>query len=253
MLTAAGVFVVGMVVLPSVEPEPAPVPAAPPPAPEPPPPPPPPPPAAPVDAATVVDAGIAAPEPPKPAKEPPKEAAKAPDKEPAAAPAASIPTPAKSDAASKGPDKDVAREAWRKNLPDVSAEAGKAAILIPIKGSIEGAVFHVSPKPRFVLVTLPKAEPMITMPFYSIKRDGFRQLWLSKDKESGAATIKVNLLGEASDPQVEIKDEFVRVTVRRPAEAAAPAAAAPAPAPAAEPTAGEPTPPAPAPPAPAHD
>ena len=49
-------------------------------------------------------------------------------------------------------DKDVARDAWRKNLPDISPEPGKAAILIPIKGSIESATYHVTVKPRSVLI-----------------------------------------------------------------------------------------------------
>jgi hypothetical protein len=116
-------------------------------------------------------------------------------------------------------DKDVARDAWRRNLPDVSSEPGKAAMLIPIKGSIEGSTYHVSAKPKSVLVVLPKGDSMITMPFYSVKRDGFRQLWIKKEDESGT-TLRI-VLGEASDPQVEIRDDFVRVTIRRPAGAPA--------------------------------
>jgi hypothetical protein len=57
---------------------------------------------------------------------------------------------------------------------------------------------------------------MITMEFYGIKRDGFRQLWIKKDDAGTSLRI---VLGDASDPQVEIKDEFVRVTVRRPTDA----------------------------------
>jgi hypothetical protein len=173
-------------------------------------------------------------------------------------------------------DKDVAREAWRKNLPDITPEAGKAAILVPIKGSIEGATYHVTVRPRSVLVTLPKGESMITMPFYNIRHDGFRQLWIKKDDDTAATTIRI-VLGENVDPQVEIKDDFVRVTIRRPTEgaaaagtstpapsaaAASSAATAPASAPtpaAASPTpaAASPTPPAeaptPPPTPPAHD
>ena len=82
-------------------------------------------------------------------------------------------------------------------------------------------------KPKSVLVTMPKAESMITMPFYNLRRDGYRQLWIKKDDATGTTTIRI-VLGEASDPQVEIKDEFVRVVVRRPVDVApqgAPAAA----------------------------
>jgi hypothetical protein len=240
MVTAAAVFVVGMAILPAVSHEPEPVPVAPPP-----PPPPPPPAPEPAPDAAAADAGVAAvhPEPPAASPAPPAPAAVTPQGKPeaAAAAAAQVEAPAKDEASpprDRSADKDLAREAWRKNQPDITTEPGKAALLVPIKGSIEGAVFHVSAKPRFVLVTLPKAESMITMPFYSIKHDGFSKLWLGKDKDSAATTVKLTL-GDASDPQVEIKDDFIRVTVRRPV-------AAPQTAPAAEPA------PAP-PPAPAHD
>jgi len=92
-------------------------------------------------------------------------------------------------------------------------------MLIPIKGPIEGATYHITAKPRSVLIMLPKGESMITMPFYGVRHDGFSQLWIKKDEQAGT-TIRV-VLSEAGDPHVEIKDEFVRVTVRRPAPARA--------------------------------
>jgi hypothetical protein len=269
IVTAGAVFGLGVLILPSISPEAPPVPVA---APPPPAPPPPPPPVAALDAAVALDAAKAdgatvdastdvptkvspkaAPKP-TPAPTPTPVEAPAPpvavEKKPAAAPS----TTAKADTSGtheKSADKDVARDAWRKNLPDISPEPGKSSILIPIKGSIDGSTYHVTAKPKSVLISLPKGESMITMPFYNIRHDGFRQLWIKKDDQTGATTIRV-VLGEATDPQVEIKDEFVRVTVRRPDEApaasATPAAAAPsAPEPAAAtPAAHEPT-------APAHD
>jgi len=145
----------------------------------------------------------------------------------AAAPAAAAPEHRTADRGEKPTDKDTAREAWRRNLPDISSDHGKASILIPIRGSTEGATYHVTNKPRAVLVNLPKGESMITMRYYRLKRDGFHQLWI-KQEEAEGTTLRVVLEG-AYDPQVEIKDDFVRVTVRRPAESSA----APAPAPAA--------------------
>jgi hypothetical protein len=168
-----------------------------------------------------------------------KPAARTPDAGAAASTASTLaeakPEPAKPEAAEpkstsssreKSPDKEVAREAWRKNLPDITTEAGKSAILIPNKGSIDGSTYHVTAKPKSVLVTLPKGESMITMPFYNLRRDGYRQLWIKKDDATGTTTIRI-VLGEASDPQVEIKEDFVRVVVRRPADAAPSAPAAP--------------------------
>jgi hypothetical protein len=250
MFTAAAVFGVGMLVLPPIEP-PAPEPVAPPPPPIPPPPP------APVPAPTldgpVAEARPAAPDAqPTPSTaetkpEPAQEAGQEPKQEPSRqakaeaqpepkpkadkTPSAPAVAPAKVEAPTpreKQVDKEVARDAWRKNLPDIAAEPGKASMLIPIKGSIEGSTYHVTAKPRSVLITLPKGESMITMPFYNVRHDGFRQLWIKKDDETGTV-IRV-VLGDGIDPQVEIKDEFVRVTVRRLADAGA---AAPAPTPAA--------------------
>jgi hypothetical protein len=284
LVTAGAVFGLGMLVLPPIAPDEAPVPAPvpPPPAPAAPTPSPAPPPAAPdepPEAGTSPADAAAAPTAPKAAavSEPapaPKPATAAPAKAPETAPApkpalaapVTPPAAAKSDAAPSGEApvahgkladkdlKDLAREAWRKNLPDISAEAGKASMLIPIRGSIEGAVFHVTTKPRSVLITLPKAESMITMEFYGPKRNGFRQLWIKK--EDVGTTMRV-VLGDATDPQVEIKEEFVRVTVRRPTEAsgAAPSGGAPtgtggapapeAPTPAATDAPAKPTTPAP--------
>jgi hypothetical protein len=273
IVTAGAVFGLGVLILPSISPEAPPVPVA---APPPPAPPPPPPPVAARDAAVALDAAKAdaatvevsteaptevpektstkvAPKP-MPAPEPTPVEAPAPPVAVQKAKAAAEPsTPAKADTSGtheKSADKDVARDAWRKNLPDISPEPGKSSILIPIKGSTDGSTYHVTAKPKSVLISLPKGESMITMPFYNIRHDGFRQLWIKKDDQTGATTIRV-VLGEATDPQVEIKDEFVRVTVRRPDESAAtatPAAASPsAPEPAAAtPAAHEPT-------APAHD
>jgi hypothetical protein len=113
----------------------------------------------------------------------------------------------------KATDRDAAREAWRHNLPDISVDSGKAAILIPIRGSIEGATYHVISKPHAVQVNLPKATPMVTMPYYKLKREGFRQLWVKQDDAEGT-TLKV-VLAEGLDPQVEIKDDFVRVVIRQ--------------------------------------
>jgi hypothetical protein len=259
IVTAGAVFGLGVLILPSISPEAPPVPAA---APPPPAPPPPPSPVAAVDAAAALDAAKAdaavvevspqaAPAPP-PAPRP----TAAEDPAPPAAvekvkPAADLANEESSGSHEKGADKDVARDAWRKNLPDISPEPGKSSILIPIKGSTDGSTYHVTAKPRSVLISLPKGESMITMPFYSIRHDGFRQLWIKKDDQTGVTTIRV-VLGDATDPQVEIKDEFVRVTVRRPEEAPA-ATTTPAAAPASVPEPAAPTPIAHEPAAPAHD
>jgi hypothetical protein len=222
LATAGATFAVGMIVLPIEKPAPEPPPPAalsPPPAPAAPPPAPVPAPA--TDAAALTDASASTPGDAKAAPAPTDATA-----EPAAkADAAAAPEAASGGAKAEAPasrektaEKDVAREAWRKNQPDISVDGGKATMIIPIKGSIDGATYHVTTKPRSVLVTLPKGESMITMPYYPLKRDGFRQLWIKKDEQSGATVLRI-VLGDGSEPQADIKDDYVRVTVRRPAEA----------------------------------
>jgi hypothetical protein len=124
------------------------------------------------------------------------------------------PAPERKASGEKASDKDTAREAWRRNLPDIAVDGNKATMLIPIRGSIEGATYHVTNKPRAVLVSLPQGESMITMRYYRIKHDGFHQLWI-KQEDGGGTSLRV-VLQHSVDPTVEIKDDFVRVTIRRP-------------------------------------
>jgi hypothetical protein len=129
-------------------------------------------------------------------------------------------------------DKDLAREAWRRNRPDVSADAGKASILIPLKGSIAGASFRVTNRPHAVIVTLPSAASLITMRVYRVRRDGFRLLWIDQAEKDAnpkdGTSLKIGL-ADLGDPIVEIKDDFVRVTVHRPAPGAPSPEGTPAP------------------------
>jgi len=115
-------------------------------------------------------------------------------------------------------DKDLAREAWRRNRPDVSVSGNKAALLIPIRGSIKGADFKIVDKRRTVVVTLPKAVSMVTMKVYNLKHPSFRRIWIDQDEANAQPEDGTKLrvtLSQTLDPQVEITDDFVRVTVRR--------------------------------------
>ena len=121
--------------------------------------------------------------------------------------------------AEKQSDKDIAREAWRRNLPDVRVDGPRATLLIPLKGSSQGATFHVTNRPRAVVVKLPQAASMITMRLYRVEREGFRLVRINqaeKDaKPEDGTELKISLT-DSGGPDVEIKDDYVRVTVRRP-------------------------------------
>jgi hypothetical protein len=139
----------------------------------------------------------------------------------ATAPPARKPGPPESQA-----DKDLAHESWRKNKPDVSVAGGKASILIPIKGSTDDGDYKFNRRTRTVIITLPKAASLNTMHFYKLKRDGFHALWTDqaeKDAQASDGTKLRLVLAVSADPQVELRDDFVRVTIARPEAKAAPA------------------------------
>ena len=117
-------------------------------------------------------------------------------------------------------DKDIAREAWRHNAPDVRVEDVRAELLVPLKGSSAGATFHITNRPHAVIIKLPKAAALITMKLYRLKKHGFRQLWIYQNETDAKAedgTVLKVIVTDPGPPEVELRDEFVRVTIRDPA------------------------------------
>lgn len=232
-VTAAIVFVIGQQLFP-VKPKqpPAPPPTA---AETPPPAPPPPTPVA--DAASAVatppaaeagavaaktaDAGaaVAEAEPTDKAAKPEKAEAEKGDKADTEKPAADDAAAAKPIDKQHQADRDLAREAWRRNRPDISVSGTKTSIMVPIKGSTKGADFKIIDKKRKVIVTLPKAVSMVTLRVYNLKHPSFKKVWIDQDEANAQPTDGTKLrfiLSDSFDPQVEITDDFVRVTIRRP-------------------------------------
>jgi hypothetical protein len=118
-------------------------------------------------------------------------------------------------------DKDVARAAWRANWPDIRTLGPRASIIIPIKGSAEGSSYRVFAKSRSIVITLPHAASLNTMHFYRLDQAGFRALWIFQDEHNALpeAGSKLRLtLEAAAAPQVEFYDDFVKITIRSPAE-----------------------------------
>ena len=138
------------------------------------------------------------------------------DEEKPTPPAAASPA---TDKTEKQSDKDLAREAWRRNKPDLSVDGPRASLLIPLKGSSEGSSFTVINNPHAVVVKLPQAASMITMRLYKIEREGFRLVRINqaeKDAQPEDGTELKISLSDLGPPEVEVKDDFVRITVRRP-------------------------------------
>jgi hypothetical protein len=233
-VTAAIVFVIGQQLFPikpkQFQPPPPPAPTA---APETPPP------TAPVPAADAASqanaaagdasAGAAATAPVTPdagkaavaEQEPPAEPTKPADEPPAEDAATASPERKLADK-QKQADRELAREAWRRNRPDISVVGTKTSILVPIRGSIKGADFKILRKSRTVVVSLPKAVSMITLRVYNLKHPSFKKLWIDQDEANAQPKDGTKLrliLSQTFDPQVEITDDFVRVTIRRPESA----------------------------------
>ncbi len=114
-------------------------------------------------------------------------------------------------------DKDIARAAWRANWPDIRAVGPRASIIIPIKGSAKGGSYRFFAKTRAIAVTLPHGASLNTMRFYRLDQEGFRALWIFQDENNALPEDGTKLrltLDVAATPQVELYDDFVKITVR---------------------------------------
>ncbi|HEY4186971.1 MAG TPA: hypothetical protein VGP07_17980 [Polyangia bacterium] len=211
-------------------------------APPPPPPPPvaappPPPPSAPSDAAgdkkesdalPSADTGAADLPAEKPAAASGDAAAKVPAEEAAAAaPPVDANVTADADAGTEtNPDcalaeKDMSREAWRRNWPTTClvGDTGKAFILIPIKGSIENGTWELRRKPvREARINLPQAESQLTLKLYKLKRMGFKDLKIGGMDDGNGTRFRVRLQNGAGDPVFDVKDGYAKITVAIPTD-----------------------------------
>jgi len=125
------------------------------------------------------------------------------------------------------PEKDMAREAWRRNWPTICtvADTGKGFILIPVKGSVQNAVVELKRKPvREARVSLPQAESQLTLKLYKLKKLGFKDLKVGPvDESAGTGTrLRVRLMPGAGDPVFDVKDGYAKITVSSPDKAEKP-------------------------------
>jgi len=119
------------------------------------------------------------------------------------------------------PEKDMAREAWRRNWPTICAlaDSGKGFILIPVKGPVQNAVVELKRKPvREARVSLPQAESQLTLKLYKLKKLGFKDLKVGPiDESAGTGTrLRVRLMPGAGDPVFDVKDGYAKITVATP-------------------------------------
>ena len=87
--------------------------------------------------------------------------------------------------------------------------------MVPLKGSAAGATFHITNRPHAVIIKLPKAAALITMKLYRPRRLQAGVIYQNETdaKPEDGTVIKV-IVTDPGPPEVEIKDDFVRVTIR---------------------------------------
>jgi hypothetical protein len=116
------------------------------------------------------------------------------------------------------PEKDIAREAWRKNIPTIclggSGRNQKASIYLPLKGTTADATYDYRRKQRLVRIIAPSAVSQLTMVQYKLRRHGFRDLKLAA--EGNGSKFRLSLEKGFSDPVVELKESFIRVVISVP-------------------------------------
>lgn len=114
------------------------------------------------------------------------------------------------------PDKDLARESWRRNWPAICSlrASGKAFILLPIKGPLDGEnhALHGHPTREARINLAPGTESLLTMKQYKMNRLGFKEVWVHTG-DNGRSHLRVKLLPGAGDPVFEIKDGYAKITV----------------------------------------
>jgi hypothetical protein len=118
-------------------------------------------------------------------------------------------------------DKEISREAWRRNWPIVcKAAAGeKVAIFIPLKGSLDGETHEVRQRPtREVRINLPAGESLLTMRLYKLRRMGIVDLRvLPWEGKAHGTRLRLKLQPGEVDPVLEIKDGYAKITLDTPA------------------------------------
>jgi hypothetical protein len=117
------------------------------------------------------------------------------------------------------PEKDMAREAWRRNWPTICSIGDKGFILIPVKGPIQNAIVELKRKPvREARVSIPQAESQLTLKLYKLKRLGFKDLKVGPMDESAntGTRLRVRLMPGAGDPVFDVKDGYAKITVATP-------------------------------------
>jgi hypothetical protein len=168
------------------------------------------------DAAKTGDAAL--PDVPESAKDAAKEPAENDKAEgkPSAAEDPSIPVPHTPPDCSL-PDKDIAREAWRRNSPTLckGTDGDRVSLFIPLKGTLDGETHELRQASREVRINLPAGESLLTLRQYKVRRSGFKDLRILPT-DSGGTRLRLKLQSGTGEPSFDMKDGYAKITITSP-------------------------------------
>jgi hypothetical protein len=117
-------------------------------------------------------------------------------------------------------DKDIAREAWRRNAPTICVTGdGKdqAALYLPVKGNAMSATYDFRRRQKLLRILAPAAESQLTMAQYKLRRHGFRDLRIGGESQGGdGAKLRITFEKNPADVAVELKETFIKVVIPLP-------------------------------------
>lgn len=116
------------------------------------------------------------------------------------------------------PEKDIAREAWRRNVPTIcvggSGKSQRISLYLPVKGATNDATYDYRRKQRLVRITAPSAGSQLTMVQYKLRRHGFHELKIAP--EGNGSKFRLTIEKGFPDPAVELKESFIKVVLAAP-------------------------------------
>lgn len=117
-------------------------------------------------------------------------------------------------------DKDIARDAWRRNAPAVCVigdAKDQVALYLPVKGNAMSATYDFRRRQKLLRILAPAAESQLTMAQYKLRRHGFRDLRIGGEGQSGdGAKLRITFEKSPSEVAVDLKETFIKVVIPLP-------------------------------------
>jgi hypothetical protein len=120
------------------------------------------------------------------------------------------------------PDKDIARDAWRRNSPTLckGTDGDRVSLFIPLKGTLDGETHELRQASHEVRINLPAGESLLTLRQYKVRRSGFKDLRILPT-DSGGTRLRLKLQSGTGEPSFDMKDGYAKITITAPRSAAA--------------------------------